>query len=72
MLVSRFLSKISLGAKDANSIQTRDSELKIQSLVSKEFEKFLAYGQFTQKSLELFEKDLKSRLKDYCEKELHI
>lgn len=47
MLVSRFLSKISLAAKDANSIQTRDAELKLQSLVSKEFEKFLAYGQFT-------------------------
>lgn len=72
MLVSRFLSKVTLGVKDSNTTQTRDAELKLQSLVSKEFEKFLAYGQFTQKSLEIFEKDLKARLRDYCDKELHV
>ena len=41
-------------------------------MVSKEFEKFLAYGQFTQKSLEIFEKDLKVKLRDFCEKELKV
>lgn len=29
MLVSRFLSKVTLGVKDSNTTQTRDAELKL-------------------------------------------
>ena len=72
MLVAKFLSKITIAVKDQAAIQVRDVELKMQSNVSKEFEKFLASGQFTQKNLEIFEKGLKERLRDYCEKELNV
>lgn len=44
----------------------------MQSNVSKEFEKFLASGQFTQKNLEMFEKGLKDRLRDFCENDLNV
>lgn len=72
MLVSKFLSKISISVKDPNETQVRDTELRLQSNVSKEFEKFLASGQFTQKNLEIFEKGLKERLRDFCDKELNM
>ena len=72
MLVAKFLSRVSIGIKDPAVSQAKDAELKLQANVSKEFEKFLASGQFTQKNLEIFEKDLKVRLKDFCERELNV
>ena len=72
MLVAKFLSRISIGVKDPNASTTRDAELKLQSTVSKEFEKFLTSGQFTQKNLEIFEAGLRTRMSDYCEKELNV
>ena len=72
MLVAKFLSKISIGVKDPNTTAVRDAELKLQSTVSKEFEKFLTSGQFTQKNLELFEAGLRTRMNDYCEKDLNV
>ena len=72
MLVAKFLAKISLSAKDSSKPQATDAEVKIQSIVSKEFEKFIVSGQFTQKNLDIFEKGLRTKLNDYTQKELNV
>lgn len=72
MLVSKFLSKNRIEIKDNNAPESRDSELRMQVFVSKEFEKFLIMDSFTQKNLQIFERELKNKLIEYFKNDKNI
>lgn len=64
MLVQKFLSKHKLEIIGGANKATRDTEIKIQSLVVREFEKFMSNENFNQKSLTIFERQLLQKIKE--------
>jgi hypothetical protein len=64
MLVQKFLSKHPLQFDGPLTSQLRDAEIRVHQTVLKEFEKFITEQHFTQKKLEIFENQLKTKIKD--------
>lgn len=64
MLASRFLTRHKLEIQGPSSNNTRELEVKVQTLVTQEFEKFMKGENFNQKNLLVFEKGLLSKIRE--------
>jgi hypothetical protein len=64
MLVSRFLTRHKLEIQGPANAASRELEVRIQTSVIREFEKFMKTETFNQKSLIVFEKKLLAVIKD--------
>ena len=62
MLVAKFLQKNRLDILGPPNTETRETEIRIQAIVIREFERFIQEQTFTQKKLKAFEIDLKRKI----------
>lgn len=62
MLVAKFMARHKIQFSGPVAHDLKDIELRVQHLVTKEFEKFMDNKTFDQKHLDQFERDLKVRL----------
>lgn len=73
MLVGKFLQKNKLahleGQVPLSSQEIMQKELRLEALVTKEFDKFIEKQTFTQKNLLVFEFDLKAKLDNILKSE---